>query len=330
MGRHCFSHAILCGVSAREFPSPVIAIVGPTASGKSSLAIEVALQLNGEIINCDSVQVYQEIQIATAKVPLSERKGVPHHLIDIVPPEVNFTAVEWAREAAKRIEEIESRNRIPLLVGGTGFYLRALRKPFFISPPTDAGLRDRINAIRQRHGAEHLHRLLQRIDPYGAEQLQPRDWPRVQRAIEVFLQTGESIIAQRDQRPDPHESSRRLRILALNPPRDLLYDRINRRTEAHFEAGLVDEVKRLLSKGVPERSNALGAHGYRRVVEFLQGERDLPSAIEQTKLDIRHYAKRQLTWFRHEEGVEWFSGFGEEREVLLSVLGALHPSGRSK
>lgn len=313
-----------------KISSPVIAIVGPTASGKSSLGIEVALALNGEIINCDSVQVYQQIQIATAKVPLHERKGVTHHLIDIVPPEVNFTAGEWAREAAAKIEEIEARGRIPLLVGGTGFYLRALRKPFFISPPTDNILRRRINSIRERHGAEHMHRFLRRIDPHGANQVQPRDWPRVQRAIEVYLQTGQSIFAQREARPEPHESSRRLRILALNPPREALHDRINRRTEAHFEAGLVDEVERLLAQGVPRDSNALGAHGYRRVVEYLHGERDLPSAIEQTKLDIRRYAKRQLTWFRHEDGVEWFPGFGEETAVLETVLRALQPLGRSK
>lgn len=317
-------------MTERQFPSPVIAIVGPTASGKSSLGIEVALAINGEIINCDSVQVYQEIQIATAKVPLEERKGIPHHLIDFVPPHVNFTAGEWAREAAAKIEEIERRDRIPLLVGGTGFYLRALRKPFFISPPTDTTLRSRINLIRKRHGAEHLHRLLDRIDPQGAAQLQPRDWPRIQRAIEVFLQTGQSIVAQREQKPDPHESSRRLRILALNPPRDILYDRINERTEAHFKAGLVDEVKRLLDKGVPPASNALGAHGYRRVVEHLQGERDLQSAIEQTKLDVRHYAKRQVTWFRHEEGVEWLEGFGEEKAVFEIVLKAVQFLERSK
>lgn len=303
--------------------TPVIAIVGPTASGKSTLGIEVALKLNGEIINCDSVQVYQEIQVATAKVSLDERKGVPHHLIDFVPPSINYTAVEWAREAVKKIEEIEKRGRIPLLVGGTGFYLRALRRPFFVSPQTDESLRHRLNRIRDKRGAEHLHRLLQRLDPRAAEQLYPRDWPRVQRAIEVYIQTGRSIVDQKDDRPAAHESSRRLRILALNPPRAELYERINERTEAHFKAGLVEEVQELLSRGVPPESNALGAHGYRRVVEYLQGKRDLPSAIEQTKLDVRHYAKRQSTWFRHEAGVEWFSGFGEEKRVLASVLEAV-------
>ena len=207
--------------------TPVIAIVGPTASGKSTLGIEVALALDGEIINCDSVQVYQEIEIATAKVPVEERKGVPHHLIDFVSPSINYTAVEWAQEAVRKIEEIESRGRVPLLVGGTGFYLRALRQPFFVSPQTDEALRRRLNSIRDRHGAEHLHRLLSRLDPKAGAHFYPRDWPRVQRAIEVYLQTGQSIMDQKSERPDPHESSRRLRILALNPPRADLYRRIN-------------------------------------------------------------------------------------------------------
>ena len=317
-------------MSANASEAPVIAIVGPTASGKSTLGIEVALKTDGEIINCDSVQVYREIEIATAKVPLDERKGIPHHLIDFVPPSINYTAVDWAREAARKIEKIESGGHVPLLVGGTGFYLRALRRPFFNSPQTDESLRRRLNRIRNKRGAEHLHRILQRLDRRAAQQLYPRDWPRVQRAIEVYLQTGRSIVDQKDERPEAHESSRRLRILALNPPRAELYARINERTEAHFEAGLVEEVRDLLSRGVPPESNALGAHGYRRVVEYLQGKRNLSSAIEQTKLDVRHYAKRQLTWFRHEPGVEWFAGFGEENRILAAVLEALASGPRSK
>ena len=308
----------------------MFAIVGPTASGKSTLGINVALEINGEIINCDSVQVYQEIEIATAKVPLEERHGVPHHLIDFVSPNINYTAVEWAREAAQKIEEIESRGHVPLLVGGTGFYLRALRQPFFVSPQTDETLRRRLNRIREERGAEHLHKVLRRIDPLASEQLYPRDWPRVQRAIEVFLQTGRSIVDQQPTRPEPHESSRRLRVLALNPPRDELYKRINERTEAHFRAGLVEEVRDLLALGYSPSSNALGAHGYRRVVEYLNGLRDLESAIEQTKLDVRHYAKRQLTWFRHEADVEWFDGFGEENRVLQSVMKSIVAGARSK
>lgn len=310
-------------MSVERSQKPVLAVVGPTASGKSTLAINLALQLGGEIINCDSVQVYQGIQIATAKVPHSERRGIEHHLIDFVPPEINYTAGDWAREAAKKIDEIEQRGNVPILAGGTGLYLRALRRPFFSSPPTDATLRRRLTSIRERHGAEHLHRLLQRLDPESALELYPRDWPRVHRALEVRLQTGLSMSAQKERKPEPHESVRRIRLLALNPPRDQLYRIINERTLAHFAAGLVDEVRTLLAQGVPRDSNALGAHGYRRVVEFLEGQRDLPSAIEQSKLDVRHYAKRQLTWFRHEVGVEWFAGFGTEDEIFQAVMSAV-------
>ena len=301
----------------------IIAIVGPTASGKSELGIRVALEISGEIINCDSVQVYQEIQIATAKVPVDERRGIPHHLIDFVPPSINFTAADWARAAADKIQEIEARGNVALLVGGTGFYLRALRQPFFPSPPTDEDLRDRLTRVRERHGPEHLHKILARFDAGEAAKLNARDWPRVQRAIEFCLQTGERISAQRLLRGEAPDFADRIRVFALNPPREELYARINARTEQHFANGLVDEVRRLLSAGVPANSNALGAHGYRRVLEFLRGERALESAIEQTKRDVRHYAKRQVTWFRREPGVEWIDGFGDDTATTDAVLSRL-------
>lgn len=275
----------------------------------------MALRFAGEIINCDSVQVYREIEIATAKVPLEERRGVPHHLIDFVSPEINYTAGDWAREAAEKISQIEARGSMAMLVGGTGFYLRALREPFFASPPTDEELRRRLSAIRERRGPLYLYRMLRRLDAASAAKLFPRDWPRVQRALEVRLQTGESISERAPLRAEPPACAARIRVLALAPPRAELYRRINERTEAHFAAGLVEEVRSLLSQGVPPASNALGAHGYRRVVEYLEGKRDYSSAVEQTKLDVRHYAKRQMTWFRREPGIEWFEGFGDERAV---------------
>jgi tRNA dimethylallyltransferase len=305
---------------SNQSPKPVIAIVGPTASGKSELGIELALRLDGEIINCDSVQVYREIEIATAKVPQSERRGIPHHLIDFVPPEINYTAGEWARAASRKIEEIEARGRLAMLVGGTGFYLRALRQPFFPSPKTDEQLRRRLTILRERRGPLHLHRMLRRLDPQAALKLFERDWPRVQRALEVRLQTGEPMSEKMPARMKPPAFASRIRVFALSPPRVELYRRINLRAEAHFAAGLVDEVRRLLEKGVPADSNALGAHGYRRVVEYLEGRRDLESAVEQTKLDVRHYSKRQLTWFRREEGVEWIEGFGGEAATQARVL----------
>lgn len=299
---------------------PIPAIVGPTASGKSELGIELALRLGGEIINCDSVQVYREIEIATAKVPLSERRGVAHHLIDFVPPEINYTAGEWASAAARKIEEIEARGRMPLLVGGTGFYLRALRQPFFPSPKTDKELRRRLTKIRERRGAEYLHRMLRRLDLESALKLSERDWSRVQRALEVRLQTGERMSERMPARAEAPPCAGRIRVFVLSPPRAELYRRINERTEAHFAAGLIDEVRHLLSKGVPANSNALGAHGYRRAVEYLAGTRDLKSAIEQTKLDVRHYSKRQLTWFRREPEAEWVEGFGQDAAVQEQVF----------
>lgn len=239
-------------------------------------------------------------------------------------PEINYTAGEWARAAVLKIEEIEARGSCAILVGGTGFYLRAIRNPFFPSPATDEMLRARLTAIRVSHGAPHLHKLLKRFDPDTAATLFERDWPRVQRALEVRLQTGRPLSAQKSERLPPHESATRMRVFVLNPPREELYQRINARTDAHFESGLVEEVRALLQRGVPAESNALGAHGYRRVVEYLNGQRDLESAIEQTKLDVRHYSKRQLTWFRHEPGVEWISGFGDDpvvqRRLIESVV----------
>jgi tRNA dimethylallyltransferase len=306
--------------SSEPSKHPIVAVVGPTASGKSALGIELALRTGGEIINCDSVQVYQGIEIATAKVSLAERRGVSHHLLDFVPPESNYTAGDWARDAARKIAEIEARGAPALLVGGTGFYLRALRQPFFPGPPTDETLRQRLTRLRERRGMEHLHRMLSRVDQLSAAKLYVRDWPRVQRALEVRFQTGRPLSAQLRERMEPPACAARIRVIALAPPRAELYERINRRAEGHFAAGLVEEVRHLLDQGVPAESNALGSHGYRRVVEYLRGQRDLQGAIEQTRMDVRHYAKRQLTWFRGEPGVRWFAGFGEDPLVQESVF----------
>lgn len=309
--------------SQNHTTGPIIAVVGPTASGKSELGIALALRLGGEIINCDSVQVYREIEIATAKIPYAERCGVPHHLLDFVPPEVNYTAGDWARAALRTIDEIEARGNTALLVGGSGFYLRALREPFFESPTTDEILRRRLISFRERRGASHLHRVLKRLDPQTAALIPPRNWSRVQRALEVRLQTGIPLSAQQHTRPAPPPHARRLRVFALRPPRDALYARIDARAEAHYGAGLVEEVRALLARGVPAASKALGAHGYRRVVEYLRGERTLESAVAQTKLDVRHYAKRQLTWFRRENGVEWIEGFGDDPSVQQALAARL-------
>ena len=299
---------------------PIYAIAGPTASGKTALGVELALRVGGEIINCDSVQIYRGIQIATAKPTEEEKRGVPHHLINYVDPNVNYTAADWAADAAAKIVEIESRGRIPILVGGTGFYLRTLREPLFESPKTDERLRERLRAIVEKRGSEHLHRMLKRVDPDSAANMFPRDYVRVMRALEVYFQTGERLSVQQPNRAEPPEFAPRIKLFVLDPPRDVLYEKINRRTEEHFASGLVDEVTTLRQKGVKDTTNALGAHAYRRVCEYLRGERTLDSAVERSKQDVRNYAKRQLTWFRREQGVTWLNGFGDDPNIISELL----------
>lgn len=298
----------------------IFAIAGPTASGKTALGVGLAKRIGGEVVNFDSVQIYREIEIATAKPSTAEMQGIPHHLINYIDPRVNYTAADWARDAERTILEIEGRGRTPVLVGGTGFYLRTLLNPLFESPKTDEELRRRLQRINTTRGPEHLHRMLARLDPTAAEGLFPRDFVRVIRALEVYLQTGEQLSARRRDRPPPSEVFGRLVLFVLEPPRDNLYRLIDERTEMHFAAGLVDEVKRLRASGVSDSTNALGSHGYRRVCEFLRGERTLASAIEKTKQDIRNYAKRQLTWFRAEPGARWLRGFGKEGYIVEEAV----------
>jgi len=212
---------------------------------------------------------------------------------------------------------------VPILVGGTGFYLRTLREPLFDSPKTDQKLRQRLSMIHQRRGATHIHAMLRRLDPKAAERLPVRDYVRAIRGLEVFFQTGRPISSQQPDRAEPPEFSTRMRLFVLNPPRVELYEKINQRTERHFAAGLVDEVKNLLAAGIRSDGNALGAHAYRRVCEYLRGERSLESAIEKSQQDVRNYAKRQLTWFRREPGAIWLDGFGDDARVRDELFDAV-------
>ncbi len=306
-------------MSSAENKNPIYAIAGPTASGKTALGVRLAKQVGGEVVNFDSVQIYQKIQIATAKPSEEEKQGIPHHLIDYVDSNTNYTAPDWSRDAAEKIREIESRGKVPILVGGTGFYLRTLRRPLFESPQTDAALRDRLRQIKEQRGAAHLYRMIERVDPAAARTLFPNDTVRVTRALEVYFQTGEPISEKQPKRLDPPEFASRIRLFVLNPPRDVLYQRINARSAAHFDEGLVNEVKQLLADGVTDKGNALGAHGYRRVCEYLRGERKLESAVEKTQQDVRNYAKRQLTWYRGEPDAIWLDGFGDSPEVWAEL-----------
>ncbi len=292
------------------------AVVGPTASGKSDLGISLARRFDGEIINCDSIQVYRGINIATAKVPLAEQQGIPHHLIDIVDPTVNFTAVAWADAARAKIAEVESRGSRAFLVGGTGFYLKALATRFCDTSEIDQQLRGRLNRIAARHGVGHLHKILARVDPRLGATYAVRDTPRILRALEVYFSSRIplSVWQERTPRTVTAEGSR-LRYLVLEPPREQLYERINRRADQMVARGLVEEIEQLMGNGLPHDAKAFSAHGYRRIVEFLRGSRSLESAIEQMKLDTRHYAKRQWTWWRKQSETHWLKGFGFEKGI---------------
>ncbi len=301
--------------------SPLISVVGPTASGKSDLGIALAHRFNGEIINCDSVQTYKGIYVATAKVPPEEQQGIPHHLIDIVEPTYNLTAVEWAEQCKDVIADIESRGKLALLVGGTGFYLRALTTKFFDSPEIDENLRPRFQRILERRGVEHLHKMLARVDPPLAAKFAPKDWSRVIRALEVYFSSGKPLSKwQADTPEEPTEEAARIFYLVLEPPREQLYDRINRRTDLMVERGLLTEIQELIASGVPPTAKAFNAHGYKRFVEYLLGQRTLDSAIEQMKLDTRHYAKRQWTWWRAQSNTFWLQGFGFDDKVIEHAI----------
>lgn len=303
-----------------EETRPIYAIAGPTASGKTALGVELAKRVSGEVVNFDSVQIYREIEIATAKPSAEEKQGIPHHLLDYVDPRTNYTAADWERDASAKIAEIEERGGTPVLVGGTGFYLRTLLNPLFESPKTDVELRDRLRRLHTERGAQYLHRMLAKLDPPAAARLASRDYVRVIRALEVLIQTGERISVRQTERPPRSELADRLTLFVLDPPRDELYRLIDARTERHFARGLVEEVKRLRASGIPDASNALGSHGYRRVCEYLRSERPLDAALGRTKQDIRNYSKRQITWFRTEPEARWLKGFGSDSHVVEEVL----------
>lgn len=298
----------------------IFAIAGPTASGKTALGVALAGRIGGEVVNFDSVQIYREIEIATAKPSAEEMQGIPHHLVNYVDPRVNYTAADWARDAVVAIQEIEARGNVPVLVGGTGFYLRTLMKPLFESPATDADLRRRFQQMAENKGPEYLHRILSKVDPDISRNLHPRDHVRVIRALEVYFQTGERLSIRQQDRGAAPEFVSRIATFVIEPPRDELYALIDRRTEAHFGNGLLEEVRRLRQAGIADSTNALGSHGYRRVCEYFRGERSLASAVERTKQDVRNYAKRQLTWFRGDAEVRRLSGFGSDNRFVDQIL----------
>ena len=304
--------------------SPLVAVVGPTASGKSALALDIAERFHGEIVNFDSVQLYRRFHIGAAKTPLEERRGISHHLLDIVDPDEHFTAGDYAQRARAVLAEIRSRGRLPVLVGGTGLYLRALIDGLFQGPRRDEALRRRIESRVDSRPPGHLHRLLRRLDSASAERIHPNDIPKLMRAIEVSLLARAPITELWREGRDRLEGYSVIRI-GLNPPRDQLYQRIEQRTASMFSHGLVEEVRTLLDAGVPRSARPFGALGYRQALGELDGKLTREEAIESTARMTRRYAKRQMTWFRREPDVHWLTGFGNEDSVRNEVLTMLAP-----
>jgi tRNA dimethylallyltransferase len=299
---------------------PLIAILGPTATGKSALGIAIAERFNGEIINCDSTAVYRGFDIGTDKVPPAERRGIPHHLIDIADPTDEYTAAQFARDAAAVIADLHAKGKLPILVGGTGFYYRALTRGLFPGPGKDAGLRDRLEAIARKKGVAALHRMVTRVDPESGLRIQPRDLKRLVRALEVYFQTGKPLTAHFEDTVSPLGKDVTVGAIALRMPAAWLADRLARRVDEQFAAGLLDEIRGLLAAGVPPGARPFGGLVYRQALEHLRGVRDEASTRALIAQENRKYARRQLIWFRKEPNLVWFDGPGTNAEVQDSVI----------
>jgi len=299
---------------------PLIAILGPTATGKSALGIAIAQAHNGEIINCDSTAVYRGFDIGTDKVPFDQRGGIPHHLIDIANPTDEYTAAQFARDAAAAVQDIHARGKLPILVGGTGFYYRALTRGLFPGPGKDAEMRARLERIAQKKGVEQLHRMVSRVDPESGARIQPRDLKRLVRALEVYFQTGKPLTAHFEDTVSPLPPDVRVGAIALRMPAAWLAERLAKRVDEQFEAGLIDEMRALLAAGVPPEARPFGGLVYRQAMDYLQGVRDEASTRALITQENRKYARRQLIWFRKEPNLTWFDGPGTNAEVQDSVI----------
>ena len=308
---------------------PVVAVLGPTASGKSALGLALAAELGGEIVNCDSTAVYRGFDIGTDKVPPAEQRGIPHHLVDIVDPTGEYTAADYARDAVEAIRGILGRGRVPILVGGTGFYYRALTRGLFPGPGRDAALRARLVAIAERRGVERLWRMVGRVDPESARRIQPRDRLRLVRALEVYLLTGRPLTEHFAETRAPLDFCA-VRAIALKLPAALTAERVARRVDRQFERGLMDEIRGLLDRGVPESARPFGGLVYRQALELLHGVRDEAATRALIVQENRRYARRQLIWFRKEPRLEWLDGPGESPEVIARAVRLLQATDGSQ
>jgi tRNA dimethylallyltransferase len=296
-------------------PEPLLVVVlGPTASGKTALSLALAERFRGEIVNCDSVAMYREFDVGTAKPIAAEQARAPHYLLDCVAPTRQITAGEYARQARQVLEEIKARGRLPLLVGGTGLYLRALLEGLFPGPQRSEELRARLRDRAESRGSGYLHRILCRLDHAAAEKIHANDTPKLVRAIEVCLASRHRMTELWQERGrDPLHGFRILR-LGLDPDRQALYERINRRAEQMFEAGLIEETHSLLEK-YGDAASPLSSLGYKQAVQFLRGDLTREQALQAAQQAHRNYAKRQMTWFRREPEVTWLKGFGDDAQI---------------
>ena len=284
--------------------APLIAIVGPTGAGKSALALRLGRAYGGEIVSCDSLQVYRGLDIGSAKATAEERREVPHHLLDVVDPDQDFSAAEYARRARAALADIAGRGRLPVVAGGTGLYLRALVDGLFAGPPREGALRARLTGLARRFGDRRLHRLLLRVDPEAARRIQPRDRVRVVRALEVFWSTGRPISEHHRESREALEGFR-VRRVGLFPGRERLRAAVVERTRGMFARGLVEEVRGLLARGYAPALRPLAAIGYRQAVAVVLGTMTREAAERDMVAATLRFAKRQMTWFRRERDVVW-------------------------
>lgn len=299
-------------------PQPLFTIVGPTGSGKSALALFLAHSFDAEIINCDSLQIYRSFDIGTAKVSAAEREAVPHHLLDIVEPTEVFTAGDFLRLARETAREIRERGRIPIVVGGTGFYLRAFLEGLAPLPGRDEETRHRLQVREQRRPGS-LHRLLRRLDPGAANRIHANDVPKLIRALEIRLAAGRPASQLFAGASTPPIEGFTVVQIGLDPPRDQLYAALDRRCVAMFENGLVDEVRQLLER-YPADSKPFESLGYKQVVQHLSGNVTYVKALQDMQQKTRNYAKRQWTWFKKDTSVSWIPGFGHLPQVQQTAL----------
>jgi len=299
--------------------SRLVVVLGPTASGKSALGIALAERLGGEILVCDSTQVYRHFDVGTAKVPAALQRGIPHHLVDLVEPAEVFTAGEYRRRALAVLEDVRGRRRLPVLTAGTGLYLRALLEGLADAPERSEELRERLRRKADERGPEHLHRILARVDGEAAARIAPRDTQKIIRAIEMRILAGKPV-------GEIHRGGREglagyeVTKIGLLPPRAELYAKIDARARSMIEAGWIEEVRGLIARGVASDAKAFQFIGYSELREHVEGRMELEEAVRHIQQATRRFAKRQITWFRKEQGVHWLSGFGDEPGIVAAAL----------